>query len=227
MTLPRQRLELALQRAGFALLRRGYAELARGLIGMDYPRLRSGYVSEIMDIILQYLTSDSSITRFRNAYRRAVLEYFDAAYFVGYIDAGGQISDMSAEDRQWILSRMDAEIGYADLLFQGLKALREESGGDIVAPAQRHALGYARTLDGIYAQGVMRGGREEQYVFGGPDGLESCPTCQRLKGQAHKASYILDRDLIPYPGNRQFECGGWLCEHSWTSTTTGKQLMGP
>ena len=209
---------------------RHIADLARNLIGLDYSLLRAGYVDDITGAMMDYMSGDSAITRFRNSYKRAVLEFWDASYFTAYLDSGGNISQMSAEDRQWILGKMAAEIGFVDMLFQSLKALRKELEGQsqlaVVDAVMRHSEMYAHALDGVYAQGYMRGGRDELYLFGGPDGEESCATCQKLKGQEHTAGWVIERDLIPYPSNSQFICGGWMCQHSWTSLKTGKVLMG-
>ncbi len=222
-------LAIALHRAGVALMRRGMADLARGLIGLDYAALRAGYVEDISAAMLDYLLDERAVTKFRNGYKRAVLEYFDAAYYTAFVDAGGQITQMSQEDRQWILDRMQAELGYVDGLFLELKALKKaQEGGpqDWVAIAMGHAGGYAKTLDGVYAQGYMRGGRDELYVFEGVDGYESCPECQKMKGIEHTAEWIISHDAIPYPGTSFYSCHGWRCEHYWIGVTTGKVLMG-
>lgn len=218
LTSARAHLAIALHRAGRAMLSRGYADLARGLIGVDYPTLRAGYVDDITGAMMDYMTGDSAITRFRNAYKRAVLEYFDAAYYVGFSDGGGQISQMSPEDRQWILDRMQIELSYVDSLFASLRALRKElegaSGPEMVAAVLKHAYGYAKSLDAVYSEGKARGGDDDlMLTLLGPDGMESCATCQRLKGQRHPLKWWRERGLIPTQGNRNYDCGVWLCEH--------------
>lgn len=225
---PRLHLLISLHRAAVYLTQAGYGELARGIIGVDYSQVRAGYLEDISAAMMDYVISDAPITRFRNEYRRAILEFFDVAYFTGYIDSGGQVAQMEDGDRQWILDRMQQEIGYADRLFDELKALRKESENtqELVGVVMHHAEGYARTLDAVYAEGVMRGGRDEKYTFDGEDGMESCPECQKMKGKEMRAADIVAMDLIPYPGTPHYSCHGYNCRHFWLNTQTGQVLMG-
>jgi hypothetical protein len=51
-------------------------------------------------------------------------------------------------------------------------------------------------------------------LFTGTDGEESCKTCQKWKGKWHKASFWINRGLVPgQPGNGAFECKGYNCNH--------------
>jgi hypothetical protein len=208
------------------LLQPQLLDLARGLAGRDYADIRSGYLDAIGAAMVEYLQGDASITRFRNSYKRAVLEFFDVAFFSGYIDSGGQVASMSDEDRDWFLAKQAAELGYVDMLFQDLKALRKSAEGtqDLVGVAMDHAGGYAHTLDGLYAEGFMRGARGETYVFEGDDGAESCPECQSMKGKEHNAAWIVERNAIPYPGTSFYSCKGYQCQHFWRNIKTGEVL---
>ena len=201
-------------------------ELARGLVGQDYSAIRASYIDAIVAAMSNYLHSDSSITAFRNSYYRAVIEHFDAAFITGYGDAGGVISEMPEEDRAWFISRQNGELGNVDSLFEGLKILRKEDEGSASFDAVlRHAEGYARTLDSIYAEGYMRGNREEMFIFVGIDGQENCDECKAMKnGEERKAEWIIKGDLIPYPGTTHYSCHGWVCQHYWESTKTGNIL---
>ena len=104
-----------------------------------------------------------------------------------------------------------------DMLFQQLKelkALAKIDGYQILeGVAEQRAEGYARTLDGIYSEGKIRGAKNKMLTFGGDDGEESCKTCQKYKGQRHRASWWVKRDLIIYRGNMNYECGCWQCQH--------------
>ena len=201
-------------------------ELARGLVGQDYSAIRASYIDAIVAAMSNYLHSDSSITAFRNSYYRAVIEHFDAAFITGYGDAGGVISEMPEEDRAWFISRQNGELGNVDSLFEGLKILRkEDEGGGSFDAVLRHAEGYARTLDAIYSEGYMRGGRDEDFTFAGPDGQESCPECQAMKGKTKKAKWVIDNDMIPYPGTPHYSCKGFACQHYWESEKSGNILV--
>jgi len=190
--------------------------LARGLGGLDSAGIRSSYLDAIGDAMLTYLSGDESLTRFRNSYKRAVLEHFDSMFYSGYVAGGGQISQMSEDDRGWLLAKINAELGYVDMLFQSLKALRksQDTPQNLAGIAMQHAGMYARALDSVYAEGKARGlSGKEMYTLLGSDGKESCPECQRYKGQRHPIKWWRERGLIPSPGNHNYTCGNWVCDH--------------
>ncbi len=45
----------------------------------------------------------------------------------------------------------------------------------------------------------------------GDDGAESCADCSKYKDKRHKASWWISHNAVP--PNRDFECGGYNCEH--------------
>lgn len=194
-----------------------YAELARGIIGQGYPTIRAGYTNELYNAIMDYLQGDQSITKFRNVYRRATLTYTDAAFYTGVIDAGGNISSLPEEAREWLLSNQTAEIGHVDKMFQALKQLRasaEPGGIGLQAAAISRSEGYAHGLDAFYSMGQMYGAPGNlMLTLLGDDGMESCSTCQKYKGKRHKAQWWIDNGLVPHRGNHNYECGNWQCQH--------------
>lgn len=207
------------------LIKAGYADLARGVVGKDYNAIRDGYANDIYGAVEDYLKGDQAITKFRNTFRKSILTYFDAAFFTGYLDAGGAVNEMTDEDKAWLIARQEQEIGFADALFQQLKSIRTEARDTGESPfeiAMKRSQGYTKTLDGVYAQGKMRGSSNVMLTLQGPDGKESCTTCQKLKGKRHSAKWWRDRDLIPYQGNANYECGCWICQHR-LFTDDGKQ----
>jgi hypothetical protein len=50
-------------------------------------------------------------------------------------------------------------------------------------------------------------------TFTGVDGMQSCRTCQRLKGKRMKASWRINNNLVPGGGNHAYECKGYYCLH--------------
>ena len=42
----------------------------------------------------------------------------------------------------------------------------------------------------------------------------------RLQGSYGRMAH----NLIPHPGNQDFDCGGWRCEHHWFSVKTDEQM---
>ena len=192
------------------------AELVQLSLG-DYAEVRRIYRGEIWAAIQDYFTQDHvRITRFRNLMKKAMVNAFLLAIEIGFADGGGGVwaTDAEPEDKQWAAARTNAELGFIDSLFYQLKDLKIEGMEAWIGEADRRAEGYCKTLDSIYSEAKMRGARNIVLTFGGHDGAESCATCQKLKGQRHKASWWIKRNLIPgRPGNHSYICGGWQCQH--------------
>lgn len=162
-----------------------------------------------------FLTDKVPITRFRNEFKKAIADAFDQAFWLGYEAGGGDPENPDPDDQSWLGSAITGEFGYVDQLFEQVKAMKKEglSVQEYEAFASERAEGYAKTLDNIYSQGQMRGNKNIMLTFGGPDGEESCTTCQRLKGARHSAKWWLARGLEIFRGNRNYECGNWQCQH--------------
>ncbi len=80
-------------------------------------------------------------------------------------------------------------------------------------------------LDGVYSEGKLRGSKNMLCYFDGDDGAESCDTCQGLKdGPPRSVKWIIAHQMNPYPGNKNFDCGCWKCEHGWRSVKTDEWM---
>ena len=183
----------------------------------DYAPIRQAYKLEVGAAINEYLYTDNvRITRFRNTFKKAILRAFYPAFEQGLVDGGGE-APAQGEDLEWINSRVDQEFSFVDGLFMQLRDLKkqaeEEGRGILEGVADAKSEGYARTLDGVYNQGKVRGAGNKMLTFGGSDGAESCKTCQRLKTQRHRASWWKKHGLIIERGNDNYDCGCWQCEH--------------
>ena len=191
--------------------------LAQLSIG-DYAPIRSEYYMATAGTIREYLyTKGANTLRFTQRFRAFIAEYLPMAFNQGYTDGGGE-PPVEPEDADWLSAKIDGEKTYAAILFAQLKELKtlaEEEGDSVFEGVpERHADGYCRTLDGVYSEGKIRGAKNKMLTFGGRSGRESCPDCQRLMGQRHRAKWWKAKGLIPgQPGNRNFSCGGWQCEH--------------
>jgi len=190
-----------------------------------YNGVRESYRIQIAGLIIEYLFADrSNRTFYSGQMKLLVTEFFQTGFEVGYLDAGSKISDITSEDRSWLTARINAELGYIDMLFLALKDVRDnidpEEYPDIV---DQKAELWTQTLDGVYNEGKIRAGKDVSLSFVGNDGAESCKTCMKWKGKRHRKSFWLKRGLIPgQPGNHNFECGGWNCEH-YLITDDGKR----
>ncbi|MCJ7533191.1 MAG: hypothetical protein MUO64_19490, partial [Anaerolineales bacterium] len=84
---------------------------------------------------------------------------------------------------------------------------------DITQYATDRANGYTLTLDAIFAEGKLRSRKKVMLTFTGEDGVESCTTCKKYKGERHRARWWISHDLVPYPGSITLECHGYQCQH--------------
>jgi len=191
--------------------------LAKLSIG-EYAPIRSEYYMAVAGTIREYLYTDGANTlQYTQRFRAFISQYFPLAFEQGYIDGG---SEMPAEpdDADWLSSRIDNERTFAAMLFQQLKELKtlaKEEGREVFdGVPEKHADGYVKTLDAVYSEAKVRGAKNQMLTFGGRSGRESCPDCQKLMGKRHRAKWWKAKGLIPgIPGNTNFECGGWQCEH--------------
>jgi hypothetical protein len=186
----------------------------------DYEPKRTKYRNAVYAAVNDFLFTEEGarITRFRNAFKTAVVDAFVPAFEQGIEDGGGE-PPAQGDDLEWINAQVQSEFGYIDAVFQDLKALKKQSIEDGIeilnGVADARANGYARGLDAIYNQGRVRGAKNRMLTFGGDDGLESCPDCQRMKGQRHRASWWVRHGLVPARGNQNYACGTWppYCQH--------------
>lgn len=184
----------------------------------DYANIRDAYRLNVWAAITEYFyTEGARITKFRNDMRKAMASSFGEAFAQGIADGGGDyINDPDPADVEWLAAKQAAEMGYIDALFVQLKDLKAEAKDDPTATdgeAEKRAENYAKTLDGIYNEGKVRGAKNVMLTFGGPDGHESCATCQKLKGKRHAAKWWIKKGLTIYRGNQNYECGCFNCQH--------------
>jgi hypothetical protein len=189
----------------------------------SYDGVRATYWLAIYDAVYGYLTSSGRVTSFRASTQRAMVEAFGSTADAAYVEGGGELP-MDDETLAWFNGRVNQELGFIDQLFDGLRDKRGDVNAEAEAEARAEA--YSRTLDGIYAEAMMRGSANITLEFGGDDGNESCPDCQKMKGKRHKIKYILENDLIPRPGNNRYKCNGYRCEHFWFDPKTGERFDG-
>jgi hypothetical protein len=197
------------------------AALAIRSVG-DYSTVRADYVDRVTAAITAYLSS-GKIGTSKTDFKRAIATAFVDAFETGWVEGQGIYSnsttyDPDPDDMTWLASRTDAEFGFVDQLFVSMKEMLKEAKAsgdpiDVSGFASERASGYAKTLDSVYAQGKLRGKKNIMLTLDGEDGKESCSTCQKYKGQRHRAKWWLSRDLIPGPGNTNYDCNGYNCEH--------------
>lgn len=179
--------------------------------GGDFTAISNAYSSTIENALLSYLGGAGNVVSPRNAIRQATSESFYDVFYMGWRDAGGGLPD--ADGIRWLNARISQEYGYIDMLVEQARELRTEEGFDAGPWAAARGEGYARTLKEIYNAGYTRASKDVMVSFMGNDGAESCPDCQKYKGQRHRVSWFVRRNAVP-PFGTGLQCHpGGRCEH--------------
>ena len=179
----------------------------------DYNAIRAAYWDATYTTVRDYLDSSASITVFKNAMKRSVVEAFGPTVDQGYRNGGGE-PPLEPEVEDWLTAEQSSELANVDSLFISLKMLRD--GGEFNTSdeeATARADGYANTLDGLYNKAVLFGQGNKMLTFVGDDGAESCDTCKMLKGKRHKASWWIANDYVPPSGDGLDCSAGGKCMH--------------
>jgi hypothetical protein len=179
-----------------------------------YAQQRRAYNVNIFGAMNGYLTHGDSLVSARNEFSKEMIERFYEVFKIGFTSGGADESELEgdSDDLAWINARTEEEIGYIKSLFV---ALKEAKGSDLTKPeliqlAHDHADAYTNSLDMVYSEGKMRGGRTVMLTMVGEDGNESCDDCRKRKGKRYSAKKWL---AIGYPPSRDFECHGYNCQH--------------
>lgn len=198
----------------------------------DYAGIRSTYYNGLNEAFLSYLLGNESLSSAKNSVKRYVATGFVNAFEAGWVETqgAGATYDPDPEDSAWLATRMEQELAFVDGLFVTMKAMRDDTEEPMTDADKRQfavdrATGYAASLDGVFGQGKLRSRKLMMLTLDGPDGKESCRTCQKYKGQRHRAKWWVSHDLVPAPGNESYECGGWQCQHT-LSDDSGNQWAG-
>jgi len=176
--------------------------------GYDFIRYR--FYAAVFDAIEAYLSGSGNITGPKRTMIVALSQAYTEGADTAYVDGGGTLP---LDDDTAAMARglLDAQFGFADVLFETLKALRREGDFDATGEATARATGYSNSLDILYSTIKLAGAGNTMLTFEGDDGSESCADCQKYKGQRHRASWWIAHNAIP--PNREFECHGYNCLH--------------
>lgn len=179
----------------------------------EYSAIRQEYWARIFDAVFTYLTTSQNINAVKLPMRAAIGTAYPATADMAWIDGGGELP--LDEDALSVASAAEsAELGYVEELANNLRMLKKDesfNSNEAAAVAERHAEGYARSLDRLYNSIKVLAAGSKMLTFVGDDGTESCTDCQKYKGKRHKAKWWVANDAVP--PNRNFECGGWQCLH--------------
>ncbi len=177
----------------------------------DYDVVSADYEKRLFDAFIGYASSSGASTKWRNQVRRAIVDDFAAAFYSGYVEAGGE--ETESEDEKWLTARVKEEIGYVDNAFDSI--FNEREAETVTEDSiNGRVQDWVSNLNSVYSEGKLRGNENKMLTFDGDDGEESCTQCQKFKGKRHSAKWWLKRDLIRRNGNEHFDCGRWgNCHH--------------
>src|SRR5258706_5046637 len=196
----------------------------------DLAAINATYHDAITQSLTQYFEG-GSLTGPRNQFRKGGNQAFQDSFMLGWQDGGGTLP-LDDAALSWLGNRIQEEWTHIDGLFQQAKELRKEKDFDYFSWINDRADGYTGTLVSVYNQGKLRAKPNIMLTFGGADGDQNhiCQsingTCVKLMGKRHKASWWLAHDLVPYPGNPNYDCGAWRCRHK-LSTDDGNPYTLP
>lgn len=183
--------------------------------GLDYDDVESDLRDRLKDAFISYLSSAGSVTSYRNAARRALVEDIYSAFYAGFAEAAGDGSETTDEDEKAISTILNQQLDHMLNAFASLKEQRKDPDSLKESEVDDRVDDWAHMLFGVYGEGKLRGDRNKMLTFDGDDGTESCDECQEYKGQRHSAAWWLTRDLVRRNGNEHFGCGRWKpCQHN-------------
>ncbi len=177
----------------------------------DLSAINARYHTSITEALLTYLEGGTAAGP-KNSFKKATVEAFGSAADAGWIAGGGDLPFMG-DALDFFNARLEAELGYVDLLFQQAKELRKDEEFDPLSWASARADGYINTLKEIYNNLKLRVMDNVMVTFDGDDGAESCDTCKKLKGKRHKISWFIANNYVP-PFGSGLDCAkGGQCQH--------------
>jgi len=187
--------------------------------GMGLDEIEIEYRERVFGVMQDYMDSDKTVVSFRNEMKRITNDAYLLAAVAGWVDGGadGPISD---ELTAYVNEQVESQFVFIDDVFARLKELRKSGTPDEQdAYIEDRADGYTGSIRIVYDYARLNVDLDLELWFDGEDGSADsvCQkiggTCVQLKGQHHPARWWIDEDLVPYRGNKSYDCGAWNCLH--------------
>ena len=193
-----------------------YMLRAKGIVGKaasSLSEINAIYHDIITETLIDYFESGGSIVSPKKTIKSAMQDSFYDAFYAGW-EAGGNKPPLTDEAKDWLVTRINQERGYIDMLMQNAKALRKEDDFNYFAWIEQRADGYTSSVVGVYNAGIMfaKNSKMLTWVLGPTE--EHCKTCASLNGKRHRASWYLSRNYIPRQPGAAMNCGGYNCKCS-------------
>ena len=168
--------------------------------------------SALEDLVTRAYRGRISVAAFAAQMDALVTEAIRASYLEGLAEGGIDDAEMDGEDRKFIRDLAAAQRPYVDGFAAAVLAAKSEA--ELRGQIDDRILMWGKSIRAAAVAGVNSAKANEVVIFSGQMGKEDCATCHGLMGARHRRSWFADRGLVPgVPGNDNFECGGWQCEH--------------
>lgn len=177
----------------------------------------TAFKRDLKQMVRSYCRGGSTPTLLVGDLRDVVSSAVADAFYAGLASGGISATDAGVDESQraddLVLDQLEHVEKFAD-------AVADACGDrDAVAAINARVELWARSVQAAGEAGVNMALANEMVEFGGEDGDEICPTCERLKGQRHRRKWFEEHGLVPgQPGNENFECGGYRCQHKLIPT---------
>lgn len=179
--------------------------------GPDLSAINAKYHDVITASLLDYLDG-GNLRVDRNAFTRATVEAFGAAFDGGWAAGGGE-PPPDGDAAAWLNTRVEQEVTFIQALFEQAKELKKDPEFDRLPWVSERADGFVRSVTAVFNAGKMLAMKNQMLEWRYGD-TEHCPTCQGLNGKKHRASWYLSRDYIPGKPGAALACGGYRCQCS-------------
>ncbi len=174
--------------------------------------INAEYHDAITAALLDFFESKrGTVAAPKGRFKVSVSNAFNDAFDMGWALGGGEFP-VDKDAANWIGAQMTAEFGHVDALFEQAKALKTEDGFDVFPWVSARADAYTSALQAVFNAGklfALKGGLLT-WRLGNTE--KHCPTCAKLDGQRHRASWYIARDYIPRKPGAGMACGGYNCD---------------
>lgn len=175
---------------------------------------RLDFENSVEDIMSKALDSNNyGRVQWSTAMRKIIRSACTRAYVDGLINGGVLDGVLSEEDQDTLSSHIASQSQYVTNL--GAEIFNTENGISEAMADRKPSLWFNKSVMPMYDAGQLSANGNRMMEFAGDDGDESCPTCQRLKGQRHRHKDWARKGLRPdaVEDSDNFECGLWECKH--------------
>lgn len=188
--------------------RRQHADSVPGVSAKQWQATRLNFEIEWTDLVEAAKSGDMARQRFRVVARALLRRHGLDAYKDGLKEGGVEVEALEGEDQTQFALWLADQNPYISLIERRLYV--DERAENAEASAEMWA---NKSLQTAYYEGLQSAAGNGMFEFAGTDGLESCTTCQRLKGQRHRLKTWTRKQLRPGVDTQNYECKGFFCNH--------------